>query len=54
MKPEYTEGPKAQENFERGMKALFKIPKGDVVQREKRATQRTAASVRKTKRSDKD
>jgi exonuclease VII small subunit len=24
MKPEYTEGPKALENFERGMTALFK------------------------------
>jgi hypothetical protein len=24
MKPEYREGPEALENFERGMKALFK------------------------------
>ena len=29
--PEYTEGPKARENFEQGMKALFKIPKDEVV-----------------------
>jgi hypothetical protein len=28
--PEYTEGP--QESFERGMKALFKVPKADIVQ----------------------
>ena len=27
--PEYIEGPKALENFERGMIALFKVPKGD-------------------------
>jgi hypothetical protein len=25
--PEYIEGPGALENFERGMKALFKVPK---------------------------
>ena len=25
--PEYIEGPKARENFERGMIALFKVPK---------------------------
>lgn len=25
MKPEYTEGPKTIENFERGMIALFKV-----------------------------
>jgi hypothetical protein len=38
--PEYTEGPKAQENFERGMKALFKVPKANIVQREKQAKAR--------------
>jgi len=52
--PEYKEGPEAQENFERGMKALFKVPKADIVQREKRKKQRKAAGVRKTKRADKD
>jgi hypothetical protein len=26
-KPEYIEGPKARENFERGMMELFKMPK---------------------------
>lgn len=53
MKSEYIEGPRAQENFERGMKALFKVPKTEVVKREKTKRQR-AASVRKTKSSDKD
>ena len=56
--PEYIEGPEAQENFERGMTALFKVPKAAVVkaetkQRGKRASSR-AASVRKPKLSDKD
>jgi len=27
----YGEGPEAQENFERGMTALFKVPKADIV-----------------------
>ena len=53
MKSEYVEGPKAQENFESGMKALFRVPKTEVVKREKTKRQR-AASVRKTKRSDED
>ena len=53
MKSAYVEGPKAQENFESGMKALFRVPKTEVVKREKTKRQR-AASVRKTKRSDKD
>ena len=30
MKPEYIEGPKATENFEEGMKTLFKVPKDSV------------------------
>jgi hypothetical protein len=51
---EYREGPEAQRNFERGMKALFKVPKADIVQREKRAKRKQVASTRKTKRSDKD
>jgi hypothetical protein len=53
MKPEYTEGPKALENFERGMKALFKVPKAAVVQAEKKK-QKKASSLRKAKRADKD
>jgi len=50
--PEYTEGPKATENFERGMVALFKVPKTAVLKTNKQA--KKPASLRKTKRSDKD
>lgn len=35
--PEYTEGLQALENFKRGMKALFKVPKSVVVEKEKQA-----------------
>jgi hypothetical protein len=52
--PEYREGPEAQENFEQGMKALFKVPKAAIVPRKKRTPQAKADSVRKTKRADKD
>lgn len=54
MKRDYIEGTKATENFEEGMKALFKVPKQDVVKLEKKAKRQRALSVRKTKRSDKD
>jgi hypothetical protein len=54
MKPEYTEGPKALKNFERGMKALFQVPKPAIVQRKKRTLKAKAPSVRKPKSSDKD
>lgn len=47
---EYIEGPKALENFERGMKALFKVPKAITPKKRMPKT----SSVRKTKRSDKD
>jgi hypothetical protein len=33
--PEYTEGPKATENFEKGMKALFKVSKAAFAKAEK-------------------
>jgi hypothetical protein len=49
---EYTEGPKATENFERGMKALFKAPKAAIVQAKKK--QKKLSSLRKQKRADKD
>jgi hypothetical protein len=51
-KPEYSEGRVATENFEQGMKALFKVPKDKI----KASTMRTpkSSSVRKTKHSDKD
>jgi hypothetical protein len=55
--PEYIEGLKAQENFEQGMKALFKVPKAEVVKvekRKKRARASRASTLRKPKPSDKD
>ncbi len=52
--PEYRECPGVQENFERGMKALFKVPKADIVPRKKRTQHPKAASARKAKRSDKE
>jgi hypothetical protein len=50
--PEYQEGPKAKKNFEQGMIALFKVPKASVVKAEKK--KRKSASLRKSKRADKD
>jgi hypothetical protein len=53
MKPaEYIEGPEAHENFERGMIALFKVPKSAVPQTKKQP--KKAASSRKKKVADKD
>jgi hypothetical protein len=49
---EFTEGPEALENFKRGMKALFKVPKSAVLSKEKQA--RKPARVRKKTDSDKD
>jgi hypothetical protein len=53
MKTEYVEGQKALKNFEQGMKALFKVPKGEVVKAEKKKASR-ALRLRKPKLSDKD
>jgi hypothetical protein len=50
--PEYIEGPKARENFERGMIALFKVPKTAIGKGRKRGRKLTAP--RKKKTSDKD
>jgi hypothetical protein len=50
--PEYREGPEALENFERGMIALFKVPKPAVGTARKKG--RKLATIRKKKRSDKD
>ena len=49
---EYTEGPKALENFEEGMKAIFKVPKVTQEKRKKKAT--PSPSLRKPKNADKD
>lgn len=48
----YIEGNQATENFEEGMKALFKVPKEKAVSLTKK--QKRALSERKPKKSDKD
>jgi len=53
--PEYAEGTQAQENFEEGMKALFKVPKDVVVKAEKKKQKSARVSrLQKPKPSDKD
>ena len=56
--PKYIEGPQATQNFEEGMKALFKVPKDGVVKAEKKAEKKKQASrasrLRKPKLSDRD
>jgi hypothetical protein len=55
MKAEYIEGRQAAENFEQGMKALFKVPKDEVVKAEKKKQKAARASrLRKRKLSDED
>jgi hypothetical protein len=49
--PEYIEGPEARENFERGMIALFKVPKRAIGKARKKGRKLTTRS--KKKRSDK-
>jgi hypothetical protein len=54
---EYAEGRKAQENFEEGMKALFKVSKDEVVKAEKKRKRKKAyraSDLRKPRSSDKD
>ncbi len=53
-KYEYREGMDARENFEEGMKALFKVPKEQVVEAEKKRKKPSAPSLRKPKKSDRD
>lgn len=48
--PEYTEGPKALENFERMATAVFKAPKAESRKNPKKKT----TTTRKPKNSDKD
>jgi len=50
--PEYIEGPKARENFERGMVALFKVPKVAIGKARKKG--RNLTTKRKRKKRDKD
>lgn len=59
IKNEYLEGPKALENFEQGMTALFSVSKDAVVRAEKKHRGKKKASsrgqsIRKPKNSDKD
>jgi ribosomal protein S6 len=49
---EYREGPEALKNFERGMKALFNVPRAVIVQAKKKKAK--PSSLKKPKRSDKD
>jgi hypothetical protein len=52
---EYAEGKRAQENFEEGMKALFRVPKDKVAKAEKKAKKKRAlSSAHKLRASDKD
>ena len=50
--PEYIEGPKAMKNFERGMIALFKVPKSAVLKTKKQP--KKAAISHKRRAADKD
>jgi hypothetical protein len=53
--PEYIEGPRAIENFEEGMKTLFKVSKAEVVKAEKKKAKASRASrAHRPKASDKD
>jgi hypothetical protein len=49
---QYQEGPEATENFEKGMKALFQIPKFPSKKRKQK--DKPTVSVKKPKSSDKD
>jgi hypothetical protein len=51
MKSEYTEGPKALENFERLAKAILQAPKPSAKQKKQA---RKPATLRKPKRFDRD
>jgi hypothetical protein len=51
---EYIEGPQAARNFEEGMKALFKVPKADIVPPKNKNAKQPRATSRKSKNADKD
>jgi len=51
--PEYKEGSEALEAFERGMKALFKVPKTAAIVQAKKKKPKPSSSM-KPKRADKD
>ena len=49
---EYTEGPEATENFEEGMKAIFKVPKETVAKVGKKLNASQSSRTKKKKRAD--
>ena len=51
-KAEYLEGKEARENFEEGMKVLFKVPKEKVVKAEKWAKHKRAVRASDQRKSD--
>lgn len=53
IEAEYTQGREALENFEQGMKALFKVSKDKVLKRLKKQQEKRATS-RKSKNANKD
>jgi hypothetical protein len=50
--PEYIEGPKARERFDRGMIALFKVPKEAIGSGRKEGRKLTAPKKRKKRGKD--
>jgi len=52
--PEYIEGQTATENFEEGMKALFKVPKTKVAKVGKKLNPSLPQKTSKPKRADED
>jgi len=50
--PKYTEGEKALENFEEGMKALFQVPKNPVPAKKKARKKRAKNAQSQTSESD--
>jgi len=52
--PEYIEGQQATENFEEGMKALFKVPKEKVAKVGKNLNPPRPQKMSKPKRADED
>ena len=52
--PEYIEGQQAVENFEKGMKALFKVSKAAIVKAEKKQGSPRVSRPQKPKTSDKN
>jgi hypothetical protein len=50
--PEYNEGPEALENFERGMEALFQVPKKSTPPKKKARKKRAKSDQSQTSESD--